>query len=129
MEKEKENNKNLYYIIIAVVAVIVLVGGFLLIKGCSNNKANNEENNKENAENDKKEAASEESIIKAYGMSKEDAINIVKDIYNGDNYEFSADINEDSKYIVIVKNIITESTNKYLVDPTSTSKSFYEINE
>lgn len=127
VKSSNAKNNNTAYIIIAVGIVILIVGGFLLIKGCSSKKDNNENN--ENTEEIKKEAATEESIINAYGMSKEDAINLVKEIYNGDNYEFSADINEDSKYIVTVKNTLTETNSKFLVDPTSTSKSYYEINE
>ena len=127
-KKWKNNQKiNQNYIIIAIIAVIVLAfAGFLLIKGCSNNKNND---NNENSETPKREIVSEESLINAYGMSKEDAINIVKEIYNGDSYEFTAEINEDAKYVVTANNILTKTSSKFLVDPTSTSKSFYEINE
>ena len=50
-------------------------------------------------------------------------------INNSDNYEFSVEINKDSKYIVSVKNTLTESITKFLVDPTSLNGSFYEIDE
>lgn len=130
--KVKENNlqgKN--YIMIGVGAVLVIVIiGFLLVKGCSNDK-NNDKNNENNGNEDviTKKGATEEDIIAAYGMSKQDAINLVKALYNSDNFEFTADINEDSKYIVSVKNIITNNVDKYFVDPTSSGESFYIITE
>ena len=120
-KKKQEINKN--YIIIAVAIVVWLVIGFILIKG--GGKKDNNQNNEEV----EKIGAKEDDIIQAYGMSKEDAINVVKRIYNSDNYEFSADINNESKYIVTVKNIITEKTSKYVVDPTSNNGTFYELTE
>ena len=121
MKKEnKKGNGIIQYIIIGVITVVILVLGFLLLKGCSNENDN---------KTSKKIPASEEQIKNAYDMSKEDAINIVKALYNSDVYEFEAKINEDSKYVVTVKNTITESVTKFLVDPTSTNGSFYEINE
>ena len=115
------NKKNIEYIIIScIVLIILLTLGFILFKGNSDKK---------NKEEEKKSKFSEEDIINAYNMSSQDAINLVKTIYNGDSYEFEASINSNLKYIVTVKNIITESTTKYLVDPTKTNGSFYEINE
>lgn len=124
----KKTNNNLTYIIIAVIAVVLVVVILLVAKGCSKDSDKKDDNNS-NEEVIKKEGAEEGDLVEAYGMSREDAINIVKSIYNGDNYEFSAEINEDSKYIVSVKNTITETTDKFLVDPQSTSKSFYSITE
>ena len=118
----KKNNNN--YLIYAVIGVIVLLlVGFLIMKGCS--KTSDKKNEEEQPKNVEKIGASEQAIIDAYGMSKNDAIEIVKEIYNTDNFEFSADINEDSKYVVYVKNTISNSTDKYIVDPTSSEKSFY----
>jgi hypothetical protein len=59
-------------------------------------------------------------------MSKQDAINLVKSIFNSDTFEFEAEINKEAKYVVTVKNTITDGTYKYLVDPVS--KSFSEMN-
>ena len=111
-------------IIIIVISLFLLVLGFILLKGGSNSKENGKENN-----GVERKGASEEDIVNAYNMSKDDAIEIVKRIYNGDIYEFSAEINKDSKYIVTVKNTITKSDTKYLVDPTKTNGSFYEVDE
>ena len=127
MNTKKKKNNNNFIIIIAVVVLVLLIGGFLLINGCS--KSDKESNNTNNDEVVEKIGAKEADIIKAYGMSKNDAIEVVKAIYNTDNFEFSADINEDSKYIVSVTNTITNSIDKYLVDPTSSEKSFYLIDE
>lgn len=129
---KKEGKKNNYnIIIIAIVAVILLVLVALIVKGCGNKKENEEkkQDNKPNETVIEKKGSSEEEIKSAYGMSKDDAINIVKEIYNDDVHEYSCEINVDSKYIVSVKNTITNETVKYLVDPESIDNSFYEINE
>lgn len=132
MDKKEENKKkankanSTTYIMIAIIIVLVIViGSLLLIKGCSNNKDNKEPENNEVEQ----KGAKEDDLINAYGMSKEDAINIVKDFYNSDNYEFACEINSDSKYIVTVTNTITEEDTKYLVDPTIPDKSFSMITE
>ena len=124
-EKTNKTNNN-YYIYGAIGVVILLIFGFVFLKGCS---GSNDENKEEDTGNVEKIGATEKDIIASYGVSKQDAINMVKEIYNSENFEFSADINEDSMYIVSVKNTITESVDKYLVDPTSTEKSFYLITE
>ena len=116
---DKKNIKNI--IILSVITVMLLVVGLLLIKGCTDKK--------KDEKTPDKVAASEDDLKDAYNMSKEDAINKVKTLYNSDVYEFSAEINKDSKYIVTVKNTVTESVTKYLVDPTTTSGSFYMIDE
>ncbi len=126
-ELKKKNSFNMNYIIVAVIIVIVLILGLLLIKGCSKKDSSNNENNEEKVI--EKKAVDESDLVESYGMSKEDAINIVKTAYNGDIYEFSAEINKDSKYIVTVKNLVTNTESKFLVDPTSTSKSFYMLDE
>ena len=126
--KEKSSIDNYKILFMAIIGVLVLiiicVAAF---KGCS--KENSKNSNNSNEEKIKKIGASEEDIISAYGMSKQDAINIVKEIYNSDNFEFSADINEDSKYVVSVENTITKKVDKYVVDPTVEGKSFYMITE
>lgn len=123
-KEEKKAKIDLKYIIIGVVALlIILVVSFVLFKGCS------KEENKENNNEVEKIGAKEEDIIKAYGMSKEEAIELVQKIYKSDNYEFSVEINKDSKYVVSVKNLINEKVSKFLVDPTTVEKSFYQIDE
>ena len=128
MDESKKNNSNKSknIIIMAIVIVIVLALLLILIKGCSKEKK--EEKKEENNIIEKK-GASEGNIIEAYGMSKEDAINIVKEIYNSDSYEFTCEIDNDSKYVVSVKNVVTNEVTKYIVDPESKDNSFYEIDE
>ena len=113
-----DKNKKLA-IVFAIIGLIIVVIGLLLING----QPKKEEKKEDIIE---KVGASEEDIVNAYNMSKEDAINIVKTLYNGETYDYSVTINEDSKYIVTVKNSITEGLTKYLVDPTKNG-SFYEI--
>ena len=128
MDESKKNssNKSKNIIIIAIVIVIVLALLLILIRGCSKGK---KEDKKEEEKIIEKKGSSEENIKEAYGMSKEDAINIVKEIYNSDSYEFTCEIDNDSKYVVTVKNIVTNEVTKYIVDPESKDNSFYEINE
>ena len=123
---KKSNNNYIIYAAIGIVALLVI--GFFLIKGCSSS-SNNETNNEPEPNSSEKIGAKEQDIINAYGMSKKDAIDIVKEIYNSENFEFSADINEDSMYVVSVKNTITESIDKYIVDPTSSEHNFYLVLE
>ena len=125
MDKKNDNTFDIKHIIMIVTVLIVIIALVFLIKGCSSEDSNSS-NNEGNTI--KKIGASEEDIVKSYGTSKQDAINVVKSIYNSDNFEFSAEINEDSKYIVSVKNTITNKVEKYLVDPTS-NNSFYLITE
>ena len=129
--KEGKNKKGDYKLILisfAIVTVIVLIT--LLIFGNTNKKDENKDNVKVNDNTQVvKKGTSEESIKKAYGMSKEDAISIVREIYNGESYEFTCEINSDSKYVVTVSNTATKSVSKYLVDPESKDNSFYEIDE
>jgi len=68
---------------------------------------------------------SEETMIDVYGMSKEDAIKLVKTAFNSDNFEFTAVINKEAKYVVTAKNTITNTKYTYEVDPLT--KEFYEI--
>ena len=127
--KEKSSINNYKILFMAIIGVLVLIIICVVaFKGCSKEDSKNSNNSNEE-EKIKKIGASEEDIISAYGMSKQDAINIVKEIYNSDNFEFSADINEDSKYVVSVENTITKKVDKYVVDPTVEGKSFYMITE
>jgi len=130
---EKSNKKGDFKIImIATIIVIAIVVIAVLINSFGKKEKTKEDNNEDNkVEKNEviKKGSSEEDIKLSYGMSKEDAINIVKEIYNGDVFEFVCDINSDSKYIVTVKNTLSNSVTKYLVDPESKDNSFYEINE
>lgn len=68
---------------------------------------------------------SEETMIKVYGMSKEDAIKLVKTAINSDSFEYTAVISKDAKYVVTVKSTVSNTKYTYEVDPLT--KEFYEI--
>ena len=131
-------------LIIAVVGVLLIVGIFLLIAlsgGSKENKDNSSndnsdkeqvENNNENNDNSSGNTgnidygvSSEDTIIKVYGMSKEDALNLVKKEFLSDNFEFSVEISQDVTYIVSAKNVATNKVIKYEVNPST--KEYYEI--
>ncbi len=129
-KKEGKNNmKNINFkdkkveliIGIVVVVVIVFLGLFLIFKKSDDSK-NNEKNN---PTEDKGETFTEKNIVDAYGMTSEDAIKLVKSLFNSDNFVFSTSVSDDAKYIVTVKNTISNTEYKYEVDPVT--ESFYEI--
>lgn len=119
--KKVEKKKNYNFIIIGVIVVIVIIVCLFFLLGGKGK--NNDESKKD--EEDKQIVLTEKDIVDAYGMTANDAIEVVKAIYNSDNFEFSAKVNENSKYTVTVKNTITDAIYKYEVDPIT--ESFYEI--
>jgi ABC-type Na+ efflux pump permease subunit len=129
---KKEGKKSKSYtkeIIIGVVLLLVIILCVIfLISNNGGSKKNNENktNDVDKALKDQEHKLVEKDIVDAYGMSSDDAIERVKTIFNSDNFEFKADINEDAKYVVTVKNTISSTTYKYLVDPVSGS--FTEMN-
>ena len=124
MKKGKKKSNNNKVIIIAAVVVIVIICIIFLLMNGGNKKENNDKKDNTVVE-DKGHKIEEKDIVDAYGMSKEDAINLVKKLFNSDNFEFSAEVNEDAKYVVTAKNTISDTSYKYLVDPIN--QSFYEI--
>ena len=129
-DEKKETKKGQLPIglIIGVVALIVIIIVIFFVVGGGNGKKENTTDEPNTNEDLKKQETNieEKHIIEAYGMSKDDAINKVKEIFNSDTFEFTAEINKEAKYVVTVKNVITEQTYKYLVDPIS--KSYSEMN-
>ncbi len=122
MEKTNSKNNTTMIIIIAVVAILMVVGGLLLL-GKNKDSKNETEDNKNKGE--EKINFTEEDIIASYGMNKNDAINLVKELFNSDNFEFDALVNERAKYTVNVTNTISGVIYQYEVDPIT--KSFYEL--
>jgi hypothetical protein len=120
--KNKKNSDNNNLIILIALVVLVIVGVVLLIiKGVGNKK-----DNKENSEPGEVENFKENQIVDAYNVSKEEAIGLVRNIFNGDVYDFSCEI-KGADYIVTVKNRLTGEVYEYKVDPIN--KSFYEITD
>ena len=105
-------------LIVAAAVVIIIIGIFVAVLG----------NDKE--EKDKKPSqesginATEQTVEDEYGFSKEDAINVIKGVFNSDSYEYEATIREDNMYIVTVTNQDSDSKYVYIVDPNNGS--FYE---
>ncbi len=104
---------------VVVLAIIICVICFVG-KGNSNNT-----NNNANTEPPVEKVFTEQDIIDAYGMSKNDAIELVKKLFNTDNFDYEAEVSKEAKYIVTVTNTINDSIYKYEVDPIS--KSYYEV--
>lgn len=119
-KKVKKNNIELI-IIVVVIVLVVFLGTFLIFK-----KGDDAKVEEKKPHEDKGTPIVENDIVEAYGMKADDAVELVKSIYNSDNFSYSAAVSKDAKYIVTVTNTITNVVYKYEVDPIS--KSFYEIN-
>ncbi len=107
----------------AVVVVLIIVLVVFLLTG--NGKSDKESKKDENENNGP--TVTDKDIETAYGMSKQDAIDIVKPHFNSDNFSFAAELNANNKYTVTVTNTLTDSVYKYEVDPLN--KTYYEIDE
>ena len=122
---------------ILLVAVIVCIVFLLLNNGDDSNNENGNTNlvNNINRSNENGNTVdntevenvviTEEEIVNTYGLTKEDAINLVKQNINSDNFEYSVEINNKARYVVTVKNTLTNTEYKYEVDPMT--KEYYEI--
>lgn len=118
--KTKKIDNKVLIIGAAVIVIVIILVGFLLFGGSKNDKKE-----KDNGNVMEEPEVSENDLKDAYGMSKEDAINLVKNNFNGDNFEFSAEINENNMYTVTIKNTLTGTIYKYEVDPIE--KSYYDL--
>lgn len=129
-KKKTENKKKtlLYFIkknkiIIAsiIFLIIILTITFLIINN-NKNESNNKVNNNDNTTIDE---ITENDIVDTYNFTKEDAKNLVMQLFNSDNFEFNVTISSNAKYIVEVKNTINDNVYKYEVDPIT--KTYVEI--
>lgn len=108
-------------IIIGAVIILALVIAFLVfVLGGNGSNENNENNTTSQV------GVSEQDIKDAYNFSGADAINLVKTIFNGDSFNFTYSINNESKYVVTAKSRVEGDNTvlKFIVDPIT--KSFYE---
>lgn len=145
-EKNAENrqmtNEQKTKIIIITVAVLIVLAILVvfLVFGAngSNNNTNNNADNKINTENIEPnnenekfvspkdaENVTEKDIIDVYNFSKEDAKKMIMANFNSDNFEFYVNVSTEGKYIVTVRNTISEKIYKYEVDPAR--RTFVEI--
>lgn len=122
MDKLLKNKKELIIGVVLLLAVILCIV-FIV----TNNKDGKENDNSVGDANRAPQDVvfTEEDLKKAYGMNKEDAINLVKPLFNSDNFEYTAVVTKEAKYLVTVKNTISKTEYKFEVDPVT--KSYYEI--
>ena len=116
---KKINLKNKKVLLIVGVAVVIIIIG-ILVAVLGNDKE--KEGGKPSKEADIN--ATEQTVEDEYGFSKEDAINVIKGVFNSDSYQYEATIREDNMYIVTVTNPDSDSKYTYIVDPNDGS--FYE---
>ena len=134
-----EQKTKIIIILITVLVALAILVAFLMLgaKGDKNNTNNNTDNKnnieniEQNTENEKfnnpkdAENVTEAEIIGVYNFSKEDAKKMVMANFNSDNFEFYVNVSTEGKYIVTVRNTISEKIYKYEVDPAK--RTFVEI--
>lgn len=124
MDKLLKKKKELIIGVVLLIAVILCIV-FLVTNG-KDKKEKNIDNNIEDTNKAPEDVAfSEEDLKSAYGVNKEDAINLVKPLFNSDNFEYTAVVTNKAKYLVTVKNTISKQEYQFEVDPIT--KSYYEI--
>lgn len=113
MNNKKENKeKTVVTILISIlVLIIIVIVGMTAINGKGNEGSKKP--------NDKQKGPDSSQIAKEYGVTEEDAINVIKKIYTGDNYKFSVTTNSNSMYVVTVTNEDTNTKTVYEVDPNN----------
>ncbi len=116
---KKINLKNKKILLIVGVAVVIIIIGILVAVLGNDKEKEGGKPSKETEIN-----ATEQTVEDEYGFSKEDAINVIKGVFNSDSYQYEATIREDNMYIVTVTNPDSDSKYTYIVDPNDGS--FYE---
>ena len=96
------------------IGIIILIIVFVLVFALGDKKQNNKNNDNSVSDN-------ENSNSNEYVFTEEDAINVIKAMYSGDNYKFEAKAKPDNMYEVVVINIETNTADVYEVDPTDGS--------
>ena len=108
--------ENLRVFIAVLIAVILIAIGVILILINGDH------------ENDitKDQIMKEEELVEITGMSGNDAIEVVKQNFHGNNYEFSVEITSDSLYKVKAVSKTSDSEIIYFVDPIN-GKAYVDI--
>lgn len=104
--------ENLRLIIAVSIALILIITGVILLN-INKDKEDDKQTPPTTEEN------REEQLVSATGMTKEDAIEIVKLNFGSDNYTFDANATNDGLYKVVVTNTVDESKLVYFVDPVT----------
>lgn len=71
----------------------------------------------------------EETVLKEYGLSKEQAIQIIKKRYNAEGYKFSAKVNYESNYIIKVTHPDLDEVTYWEIEPNSREARLLNNNE
>lgn len=103
--------ENIRLTIAVIVALSLILAGVILI-------VFNKDDKKEKP-NTPTEETREEQLVESTGMTKEQAIEIVKENFGSDNYEFTAEATNDGFYKVTAKNTVEDTEIVYYVDPTN----------
>jgi hypothetical protein len=74
-------------------------------------------------------APNEETVLKEYGLSKEQAIQIIKSKYNSNGYKFTAKVNYESHYIIKVTHPDLEEVTYWDIEPNSREARLLNNNE
>ncbi len=109
-------------IIVLVVIIVVALVIVLNLKG----KDKKEEGNDESG---KIINSTEQTVEDEYGFTKQEAIDTIKQIYNSDNYTFSAQLRKDNMYIVTVTDTVTNTKTNYVVDPNDGTFTLEDLSE
>ena len=105
--------ENIRLVVAVIIAMILIITGVILLN------VDKEEANGKTPNQPVEEKVREEQLVDSTGMTKEDAIEIVKENFGSDNYEFEAEATNDGLYKVIVTNTVDDSKIIYYVDPTN----------
>ena len=101
IEKVKNDKKVL---IIVIVAFVLIIAGAILV---FSNDGGTSTNGTNTPSTDNK------------ALTKEEATNIIKEIFNGDNYKFNCEKIEGGNYKVTVTNTLNGKNYYYFVDATT----------
>ncbi len=106
---------NLRIVIPVIISIVIIIIGIIYINwdGSYENKLQNE-------------ATLEENLFNRTGMSKEDAIELVKPNFVNEVYVFSSEATNDNLYKVTATNTVSLDEKVYYVDPT-TSKIYEDF--
>lgn len=108
--------ENLRLVVAVCVALVLIAVGVVLLLTNNDVESNLEEEQKQR----------EEELTEVTGMSANDAIEIVKKNFYGDNYEFFVEITSDSLYKIKAVSKTSSSEIIYFVDPVN-GKAYIDI--
>lgn len=122
MGNNKKKNRYLWLSIIIVSIIVIIVGVVMAMNNGKDKNKDDDKNKDKDIPEQKEEYVSDEAKIEEqYDFTTEDAIAIIKNIFNGDGYEFTAKIRIDNMYVVTVTNKDIDSKYVYIVNPNDGS--------